>query len=256
MIPENDFDCASRLAEMRWPAGFECVCGGIRHRRISTRPRVFVCRACTRQKSVTAGTLMHGCHVPLQHWFLAAKMISRRTGVSAREVQRELKVSYETAWQLLHRLRAGMRSAKPDMVGDLVMAVGGIRTSRPYRDGGPRRVFRNVSWVVSVVGTDSVVLGQVRRAREAYGWANEELGIDDELTDPGSRASRVLRRLWAQVQGIHCGVSERWLPRYMAEREHRTNNGSSPLLASLMAPRHRFVDLRPEFSRWPSYHTP
>jgi len=48
------------------------------------------------------------------------------------------KVSYETAWQLLHRLRIAITDPTVFVAGNLMLAVANIKTSRPYRDGGPR----------------------------------------------------------------------------------------------------------------------
>jgi len=59
---------------------------------------------------VTAGTVMHGSHLPLRTWFLAAHIVaSHSNGVSARHLQAQLGLgNYKTAWLLLQKLRRSM----------------------------------------------------------------------------------------------------------------------------------------------------
>jgi hypothetical protein len=53
---------------------------------------------------------MHATRTPLQVWFWAAYLVTTQTsGESALQFQRQLGVSrYETAFQILHKLRAAM----------------------------------------------------------------------------------------------------------------------------------------------------
>jgi len=244
MIPETEFECASRLYEIRWPNGLTCGCGGQRHRRIKTRPRVFVCRACRCHTSVTAGTLMHACHIPMRHWFVAAKMMSQRSGPTAASVGRALEVSYETAWQLLHRIRAAMDANGRWLLGELVFAVRTARTSRPYTNGGPRRRFGNHSRLLGVASRSKVALGE--RTADTGTWLRD-LGLD-EPPPYGRAAARILNRLWVKLQYVHCGVSELWLHRYITELEVQTNRTGMPLRDVMNASRSRFDDLRPLYS--------
>ena len=46
--------------------------------------RVWQCRRCGAQSSVTAGTVMHGTRMPLQRWFWAAYLVAtHHPGISA-----------------------------------------------------------------------------------------------------------------------------------------------------------------------------
>ena len=67
------------------------------------------CRACDRQVSLTAGTVLQDTRKPLRMWFLAMWFVtSQKNGVSALGLQRVLGLgSYETAWTWLHKLRRG-----------------------------------------------------------------------------------------------------------------------------------------------------
>jgi ISXO2-like transposase domain len=60
----------------------------------------------SRQESVTAGTVFHRTRTDLTKWFLAAYLMGRdKRGVSAKFLQRELGVAYQTAWTMAHKLR-------------------------------------------------------------------------------------------------------------------------------------------------------
>jgi hypothetical protein len=70
---------------------------------------VYECAACHRQESATAGTVFHRTRTELTKWFLAAYLMGRdERGVSAKFLQRELGVAYQTAWTMAHKLRHGL----------------------------------------------------------------------------------------------------------------------------------------------------
>ncbi len=65
--------------------------------------------ACRHQTSLTSGTVLHRSKTPLTTWFWAAYLMTTdKRGVSALLLQRQLGVSYKTAWLLLHKLRRAM----------------------------------------------------------------------------------------------------------------------------------------------------
>ena len=113
--------CAAYLERARWSDGFICLrCGTIGEPyRYSARPGVLCCRACRRETRLTAGTVMERTHTPLSVWFWAAYLVACQTpGISAVQLQRQLGLSrYETAFQILHKLRAGMVRPDQDQIG-------------------------------------------------------------------------------------------------------------------------------------------
>jgi hypothetical protein len=107
----DDAACAAYLAQKRWPDGFVCPkCGGGKAWALKTKPHTWECAGCRRQTSVTAGTIMHGSHMPLKTWFTAIHIVtSHSNGISALQLQAQLGLgSYETAWSLLQKLRRAM----------------------------------------------------------------------------------------------------------------------------------------------------
>ena len=111
--------CARHLVRIRWPEGFKCSACGLLGEpwRLLSRPHVLECRHCGYQTSLTAGTVMHRSRQPLQVWFWAAYLVTTQTpGMSALQFQRQLGLGrYETAFQMLHKLRAAM--VRPDQDG-------------------------------------------------------------------------------------------------------------------------------------------
>lgn len=117
----DDTACAAHLEKLRWPKGFVCAkCGiaGDPYRR-RTRPAVLQCRACRAQARLTAGTIMHGTRTPLLVWFWGAYLATTHTpGLSALQFQRQLGIKrYETAFQVLHKLRAAMVRPGREKIG-------------------------------------------------------------------------------------------------------------------------------------------
>ena len=119
----DDAACASYLEKARWEGGFGCPhCGVVGEPfRFENRPGVLRCRACRKDTGLTVGTVMQGSHVPLSTWFWAAYLVASQTpGMSAVQFQRQLGLSrYETAFGLLHKLRAGMVRPDRDRIGGL-----------------------------------------------------------------------------------------------------------------------------------------
>jgi hypothetical protein len=117
----DDAACAVYLEKARWEAGFVCPhCGVVGDPfRFENRPGVLRCRACRKNTGLTVGTVMESSHTPLSTWFWAAYLVTSQTpGISAVQFQRQLGLSrYETAFQILHKLRAGMVRPDQDRIG-------------------------------------------------------------------------------------------------------------------------------------------
>jgi hypothetical protein len=117
----DDAACASYLEMSRWSDGFVCPhCGSVGEPfRFVNRPGVLRCRRCRRNTGLTAGTVMERSHTPLSTWFWAAYLVASQTqGMSAAQFQRQLGLTrYETAFGILHKLRAGMVRPDQDRIG-------------------------------------------------------------------------------------------------------------------------------------------
>ncbi|HKD86277.1 MAG TPA: IS1595 family transposase [Terriglobales bacterium] len=110
----TDGQCREYLTQLRWPEGVKCPkCDSDKISRIKLRHQ-FDCDSCRYQFSVLSGTMFHDTHLALTKWFYATYILCEsRKGVSANQLKRMLRVSYETAWYLCHRIRAAMKAAQP-----------------------------------------------------------------------------------------------------------------------------------------------
>lgn len=107
----TEAQCAAALVALRWPQGFRCPrCASAEHYVVGHGARkLFQCRGCRHQTSLTAGTLMDSTKLPLRTWFLAIYLISQdKTGLSALALKRHLGTSYRTAWLIHHKLMKTM----------------------------------------------------------------------------------------------------------------------------------------------------
>lgn len=67
------------------------------------------CGDCRSQFSVTVGTVFERSKVLLHKWVYATHlMCASKKGISAKQLERMLGVTYKTAWFMAHRIRAAM----------------------------------------------------------------------------------------------------------------------------------------------------
>lgn len=154
----DDAACAAYLENIRWREGFACPhCGVVGEPyRFTARPWVLRCRGCKRDVSLIAGTVMERTHSPVSTWFWGAYLVSSMTcGLSAVQFQRQLGLNrYETAFQILHKLRAGMVRAQPDRIG--VKAVSHVELDEVWVGGRTRGEGKGTHHKALVVGAVEV----------------------------------------------------------------------------------------------------
>src|SRR5215211_1754201 len=113
------------LEKLLWPFGPICPhCGNSDPDRIrklagkSTRPGVYKCRECEKPFTVTVGTIFERSKIPLHQWVYATDLLTAsKKGISAHQLHRTLKVTYKTAWFMMHRIREAMRDDAPSALG-------------------------------------------------------------------------------------------------------------------------------------------
>ncbi len=103
----------------------------------------YVCQCGGHQISPKKGTIFQKSDTDLYKWFLAMfLMASSKNGVSAKELERQLGVTYKTAWRIAHQVRRLMAQL-PGMFGGTVEAdetyVGGKRRGGKRGRGAPAR---------------------------------------------------------------------------------------------------------------------
>jgi len=135
----DDAACAAYLESVRWHGAFKCSHCGEKGEpfRFAARPGVLRCRKCRRDVALTAGTVMQRTHTPLATWFWGACLVSSMTpGMSAVQFQRQLGLTrYETAFQILHKLRAGMVRLDRDRIGGNLSRNDHVEVDETYIGG-------------------------------------------------------------------------------------------------------------------------
>lgn len=102
-------ECEKYLFQKRWPKGFKCpICGHTEYYYISTR-KLYECKECCHQTSITAGTIMHRSKLKLTIWFWTLYLVTNdKRGRSALSIAQMFDLNYRTAWRLLHKIRHAM----------------------------------------------------------------------------------------------------------------------------------------------------
>ena len=118
----NEEACYTYLYAARFPNGFICpYCNwsGGKAYRFQNRPDMVRCKRCRRDTRMTAGTIMQKSKMPLHTWFWGAFLVTSLTpGMSALQFQKMLGINrYETAFNMLHKLRTAMVRPGRDAIG-------------------------------------------------------------------------------------------------------------------------------------------
>ncbi len=148
--------CIAYLFDLRWPEGFVCPSCGFSGPpwRLDKKPTLVRCPNCRKDISLTAGTIMHRTKLPVRTWFWAAYLVtSETTGISATQFARQLGIScHETAYQVLHKLRAAMVRPGREQIGgeDPVQIDETLIDMRLRRKGGDELSVATVVGAVEV----------------------------------------------------------------------------------------------------------
>lgn len=87
-------------------------CGCLDHYDLKTR-QVYKCKGCSKQFSITSGTVFHGRKLQVRDILAAiAIFINGAKGYSALQLSRDLSVDYKTAFVLLHKVRESIEIAR------------------------------------------------------------------------------------------------------------------------------------------------
>lgn len=104
----DDASCLDWLVEHLYPEGIWCPkCDRVtKHHRIASRP-AYSCQFCGHYEYPMVGTIFEGSSTSLRLWFHAMYlMASTRCGISAKQLEREVGVSYPTAWRMFKQIRS------------------------------------------------------------------------------------------------------------------------------------------------------
>jgi transposase-like protein len=133
LFPTHDA-CLDYLKDRFHPDGSECPgCGKTtKFHRIASR-QAYSCQWCGHQVYPTAGTIFHKSTTNLQMWFWAIfLMSSTRCGISAKQLEREIGVSYPTAHRMFKQIRTLLSDEQDTPLS------GDVEVDETFSGGKPR----------------------------------------------------------------------------------------------------------------------
>lgn len=119
-FPDDDA-CLEWLKDYLYPDGIFCPNDKkiTPHHKLTKR-KAYSCELCGHHTYPTANTIFHKSSTPLTLWFYATYLMANtRAGISAKQLERELGVTYKTAWRMFHQIRSMMGDDNKPLTGEV-----------------------------------------------------------------------------------------------------------------------------------------
>lgn len=262
--------CLDHLFQVRYGTDFNCPkCDRpAKYSRVRGR-RSYQCNWCANQLYPTAGTPFDRTRTALRDWFYVMFLFTTtRNGVAAKRVEREIGVTYKTAWRMCHEVRKYMAALDSDDPlggpGEVVQVdetlIGGVRPGC-----GKGNYRNNKTLVLGMLEPNGELITRVvPNAKRHSLWPVICSYVlpgttlhTDELASYGSISLRGYRHLTCNhkrneyvsprgatvnsiegfwnilkrgICGTHIHVSAKHLPKYLGEFEYRWNMRQVPHL--------------------------
>lgn len=227
--------------------------------------RGYACQDCGAHIFPCAGTIFEKSPTHLTLWFHAMYlMTATRNGVSAKELERQLGVTYKCAWRIGHQLRELMaaravaqgpdqlsghvevdetyiggyqKREKKNHVSNKTIVMGFVQRGGDYRaevipaNTKARLVPRVVKNVApgSTVNTDSL---RSYRTLGKLGYNHVAVNHEDKQWAIGIHNTNSIEGFWSHLKrglsSTHCAVSPKYLQAYVNEFAFRFNNRQEP----------------------------
>jgi Transposase zinc-ribbon domain len=116
----TDAACLEEIKRQRFPRGIFCIScrRATRHYRLHGR-NAYSCKFCRTQVYPLSGTLYEKSSTPLRLWFYALFLITQsRDTLPTKTLQKELGVTYKTAWRMRTHIRALMEQGDGYLLQD------------------------------------------------------------------------------------------------------------------------------------------
>ena len=265
-FPDDD-SCLDYVMEKRFPGRVaHCEKCGVerKHYRITGR-KVYSCDHCGTQISPLAGTIFEKSSTPLHLWFHAMfQMGSTKCGISAKQIQREIGVTYKTAWRMFKQIRTlmsdeislegstveidemyhggkrkGSKGGRP-MVGDkkkipvlgMVERKGRVvaRTVKDTKAATLKGVIHEYVLPKSTVYTDE--LSSYSTISEKRRYNHRRINHSAGVYVIGDTHTNTIEGFWSLIKrgigGTHHAVSQKFLQSYLDEYSFRYNRRDVP----------------------------
>ena len=271
----DDAACLAHLFDVRFGQGHVCPkCEREAKWYKIEAELAYSCQWCGHHIHPQVGTIFEKSRTPLQLWFYAVFLFTTsRHGVSGKELQRQLGVTYKTAWRMANRIRKHMAAIDGDAPiggeGKVVEVdetfVGGKTTGYDWRErktivmgmverGGDivlevvpnqkattlvREIKKHVKHG-SEIHTDELRAYQKFAHPDHYTHKQVDHSKGEYATPEGVSTNAMesfFSHLKRSIKGTHTSVSPKWLESYAKEFEYRFNRRMRPetMLSELLS---------------------
>ncbi|MFL6758567.1 IS1595 family transposase [Sphingomonas sp.] len=195
--------------------------------------RLFKCKACDKQFSLTAGTIFAGRKLAIRDILYAiAKFANGAKGVSALQLSREMQCNYRTAFVLLHKLREAMKALQAVTLGGVGTEVemDATYTGGYVKPAREKKNHRDARYLENQTGRKKCIITMVERGGRVLAFVakSERQGLPEimDRLEPGSigfadeaktydalHAAFDMRRIdhskmWASLDGVNTNQCE------------------------------------------------
>lgn len=267
----TDDACLDRIFKGRYPNGVFCPkCQKVTKYYKRAGKKDYICEFCGRSVSPTADTIFHKSDTPLRYWFYAMFLMSTtKTGISAKQLERELGVTYKTAWRMFTQIRKLMSENVNSLSGMVEVDetyIGGKRQGKRGRGASGKAVVMGlverdgnaITKVIPDVKANTLlpmIEAKVAKENKTIVFTDElpsynnieRLGYAHEIVQHAAKQYvrgiahvNTCEALWSTIKrgidGVNHSVSPLYLQSYLDSYVYRYNHRKDeyPMFASLL----------------------
>ncbi len=238
-----------------------------------TDRKCYACQSCGYQLHPLADTIFHKSETPLKSWFYAIYLFANsKNGVSAKELQRQLGVTYKTAWRMAKQIRLLFKQSNYPLSKTVEMDdtyVGGVARGKRGRGatgksivlGAVQRQGRIAASVVGNLSAETVrpfieqhikpgtalMTDEFKTYRKTRkGYPHRTVNHSSGTYVRGMVHTNTIEGFWSQLKrslsGTYHAVSPKYLQHYVNEfayrysKRHALSSLFFPMLAQAVRP--------------------
>lgn len=268
-FPDDD-TCLAYIFDLRYGGLVKCPWCKKPKQFYKVKKRMcYACAFCAYQISPTAGTIFHKSPTKLTLWFYAIYLASQsKNGISAKELERQLGVTYKCAWRIAKKIRELMApnsTNKDQLLDGIVEAdetyIGGVQSGKgnqydnktPVVGAAERKgsvkakvtsdtaastvqplIRKNVSLNALLVTDEASPYWTIKK----HGYSHTTVNHSRKEFARGKIHTNTIEGFWSQlkrsIDGTYHFVSPKYLQHYVDEFAFRYNHRHYPMFETLL----------------------